>query len=128
MNDPMIQPATSTDTLSGIRIEESLNSQFNSLESRAPDRKVDQTHHELYLKDHCRRDLLRDGVGDDDLELAELNTITSESSGVVSGLTSSQASGSTSAATLPSPREEMGEMDDLPHRSYDRLKSAMVSL
>ena len=77
------------------------------------------------MKDHFRRDILREGVGEDDLELAELNTITSESSGVVSGLTSSQASGTNSAATLPSPREEMGEMDDL--RSYDRLKSALVS-
>ena len=46
---------------------------------------------------------------------------------MVSGLTSSQASGSNSAATLPSPREEVGQMEDTPTRSYERLKSAMVS-
>ena len=46
---------------------------------------------------------------------------------MVSGLTSSQASGSNSVATLPSPREEVGQMEDTPTRSYERLKSAMVS-
>lgn len=54
----------------------------------------------------------------------------SESSGVVSGLTSSQASCSNSAATIPpSPRDrDMADMEDIqPTTTYDRLKSAMVS-
>ena len=40
MNDPMLQHALSTDTLSGIRIEESLNSQFSTPENRITDRQV----------------------------------------------------------------------------------------
>ena len=42
MTDPMLeqQLSASTDTLSGIRIEESLNSQFNYLDHRITDRKV----------------------------------------------------------------------------------------
>ena len=48
MNGPMIEPATSTDTLSGIRIEESLNSQFSSQETGALDRKVGETQDDLF--------------------------------------------------------------------------------
>ena len=42
MTDPMLeqQLSASTDTLSGIRIEESLNSQFHSPDQRVTDRKV----------------------------------------------------------------------------------------
>ena len=42
MTDSMLeqQLSASTDTLSGIRIEESLNSQFNSPDQRFTDRKV----------------------------------------------------------------------------------------
>ena len=43
MNDPMLEPSHSSDTLSGIRIEESLNSQFNSLEARVVSRGVGET-------------------------------------------------------------------------------------
>ena len=50
MNGPMIEPATSTDTLSGIRIEESLNSQFSSQETGALDRKVGETQDDLCLR------------------------------------------------------------------------------
>ena len=58
-----------------------------------------------------------------ELDIVDLNTITSESSGVVSGLTSSPSSSS-----IHSTRAEMEEAEDRPATiTYDRLKSALVS-
>ena len=57
-----------------------------------------------------------------ELDIVDLNTITSESSGVVSGLTSS----SPSSSSLHSARADMEETEERP-ATYDRLKSAMVS-
>ena len=59
-----------------------------------------------------------------ELDIVDLNTITSESSGVVSGLTSS----SPSSSSLHSARADMEETEERPATiTYDRLKSAMVS-
>ena len=61
-----------------------------------------------------------------DLDLGDtLPSITSESSGVVSGLTSSVHSCANSAGTVPSPREPAMEIQENPPTNH-RLKSAMV--
>ena len=58
-----------------------------------------------------------------ELDIVDLNTITSESSGVVSGLTSSP-----STSSIHSTRADMEEPGDRPATiTYDRLKSALVS-
>ena len=130
MTDPMLeqQLSASTDTLSGIRIEESLNSQFNSPDQRFTDRKVGGR----FPLSKCPNSDCRSETeaGDDvaigvpELDIVDLNTITSESSGVVSGLTSS----SPSSSSIHSARADMEEAEDRPATiTYDRLKSAMVS-
>ena len=58
-----------------------------------------------------------------ELDIVDLNTITSESSGGVSGLTSSP-----STSSIHSTRADMEEPGDRPATiTYDRLKSALVS-
>ena len=108
-----------SDAFTGIKIEESLNSKLNlSLE---PNGSIDLpiSREERSFRETTERLSY-------ELEMGELNTL-SESSGIVSGLTSSVNSCSTSGATLPSPREmENGFSEDF-GRDRGRMKSAMVS-
>ena len=115
MSEPILQRKVS-DAFTGIKIEESLSSKLNlNLE---PQNASDPVEERSYRETSERLSY--------ELEMGELNNI-SESSGIVSGLTSSINSCSTSAATLPSPREgEHGFTEDFGHDN-GRLKSAMVS-
>ena len=118
MSDPIFDRKIS-DAFTGIKIEESLNSKLNlSLE---PNGAIDLpiSREERSFRETTERLSY-------ELEMGELNTL-SESSGIVSGLTSSVNSCSTSGATLPSPREmENGFSEDF-GRDRGRMKSAMVS-
>ena len=118
MSEPILQRKVS-DAFTGIKIEESLSSKLNlNLEPQSTSDPVDSREERSYRETSERLSY--------ELEMGDLNNI-SESSGIVSGLTSSINSCSTSGATLPSPREgENGFAEDFGHEN-GRLKSAMVS-
>ena len=108
-----------SDAFTGLKIEETLNSKLNlKLE---PNSEIDLP---LALEDSSFRETSERLSYE--LEMGDLNNI-SESSGIVSGLTSSVNSCSTSGATLPSPREMNNHYGEDFGRDRGRLKSAMVS-
>ena len=114
MTNPLLERKLS-DAFTGLKVEESLNTKLKlklgSISSRGPfcdDNDEDANiNYELNI-------------------MGDLNNI-SESSGIVSGLTSSvNSSSTTSGATLPSPREaDNNYVEDFGRDR--RLKSAMVN-
>jgi len=116
MTDSMPERKLS-DAFTGINIEESLKSKLSSLGfgEYSSEAKYTEPNNDIgNLSDIA------------DLDLGDtLPSITSESSGVVSGLTSSVHSCANSAGTVPSPRESAMEIQENPSTNH-RLKSAML--
>ena len=105
-----------SDAFTGIKIEESLNSKLNL--NFEPRREIDLP---ISMEESTYRET-SDRLSYE-IEMGDLNNI-SESSGIVSGLTSCVNSGS----TLPSPREMENHFGEDFGRDRGRLKSAMVSI